>query len=243
MIHKEFQMTQTSAAVFAETSNWSTLLESGRTISRWQKAVPNIPRLDAKRLLDVVIASISLIVLSPLFLVVALAIKLSSRGGVFYTPQRIGRNGVPFTFYKFRSMRAESHHFRIELLDSNVHGSDSITFKLKRDPRTTWIGRVIRKLSIDELPQLWNVLKGEMSLVGPRPPIPEEVAQYNLEHHARLSILPGITCFWQVNGRANLPFEEQFQLDLRYIREQSFWLDVRLLILTVPAVLSCKGAY
>jgi lipopolysaccharide/colanic/teichoic acid biosynthesis glycosyltransferase len=219
------------------------LSRRGSAVSLRQIAVHTVGRFDAKRLLDVIVAMTTLIVLSPLFLIVAVIIKLSSRGGVFFTPQRIGKDGVPFTFFKFRSMRVDTHRFRIELLSENVHGNDSITFKLKHDPRTTCIGRVIRKLSIDELPQLWNVLKGDMSLVGPRPPIAEEVARYRPEHHARLSVLPGITCFWQVYGRANLAFEEQFQLDLRYIRTRTFWLDVRLLVLTIPAVLSCKGAY
>jgi lipopolysaccharide/colanic/teichoic acid biosynthesis glycosyltransferase len=202
-----------------------------------------IRRIDAKRVFDMTVAAAALVALSPLFLVVAALIKLTSRGSVFYTPQRVGKDGVPFTFYKFRSMRNDAHQRRSELIQDNVHGARNITFKLKRDPRVTPIGRVIRKLSIDELPQLWNVLKGDMSLVGPRPPLPEEVARYEPSHMARLSIQPGITCFWQVSGRAHLAFEAQCQLDMRYIEERSFWLDLRILALTVPAVISCRGAY
>jgi lipopolysaccharide/colanic/teichoic acid biosynthesis glycosyltransferase len=198
--------------------------------------------LDAKRQLDIVGAFSALILLSPVFLFVALLIKLTSRGPVFFAQQRVGQYGVSFLFFKFRSMRVGAPLQRAKLLCLNQHG-EGITFKLKRDPRVSWFGRIIRTLSIDELPQLWNVLKGDMSLVGPRPPIPEEVARYRPEHFARLSVLPGLTCFWQVSGRAELGFEDQVRLDLMYISSQTFWLDVRLLLLTIPAVLSRRGAY
>jgi lipopolysaccharide/colanic/teichoic acid biosynthesis glycosyltransferase len=218
------------------------LMQPGLTPTENKTSAQSVVWFDAKSLLDVVVASATLVVLSPLFLLVAVLIKLSSRGPVLFTQQRVGRNGEPFAFYKFRSMRVHAPYQRAALLEQNQHGN-GITFKIKRDPRVTWVGRIIRKLSIDELPQLWNVLKGDMSLVGPRPPIPEEVARYHPEHFARLAVLPGITCFWQVYGRADLPFEDQVRLDIEYIKKRTFWLDVRLLLLTVPAVLSCRGAY
>ena len=131
------------------------------------------------------------------------------------------------------ALLAQSHHAE----------AGGITFKMKRDPRVTWIGRIIRKLSIDELPQLWCVLKGDMSLVGPRPPVPREVALYTLADRRRLDAVPGLTCIWQVSGRGDIPFPQQVQLDVDYIESQSFWLDVKLLLATVPAVLLGKGAY
>ena len=127
-------------------------------------------------------------------------------------------------------------------MDQSDH-EDSITFKMKRDPRITWIGRIIRKLSIDELPQLWCVLRGDMSLVGPRPPLPSEVEQYSLSDRRRLEVIPGLTCIWQVSGRGDIPFAEQVELDAQYIESQSLWLDILLLLKTVPAVLLGRGAY
>jgi lipopolysaccharide/colanic/teichoic acid biosynthesis glycosyltransferase len=131
---------------------------------------------------------------------------------------------------------------KADLIPQNIHGENGITFKLKHDPRITPIGRFLRKASIDELPQLFNVLRGEMSLVGPRPPLPSEVANYNERHLQRLSVLPGLTCLWQVSGRAELPFEEQVRLDLEYISRRSLALDLSLLIRTIPAVISGRGA-
>ena len=197
---------------------------------------------EVKRLLDTSVAIAALIALSPIMLVVAILIKLTDGGPVLFTQTRIGRFGVPFKFYKFRSMRSDAPKLKATLLNANLHGS-GVTFKIKRDPRITWIGRIIRKISIDELPQLWNVLNGDMSLVGPRPSLPDEVKLYEPQHHLRFSVLPGITCLWQVLGRADLPFEDQVMLDIAYIQNRTFWLDLRLLVLTVPAVLSCRGAY
>ena len=127
-------------------------------------------------------------------------------------------------------------------MEQNEHGQ-SVTFKMKKDPRITWIGRIIRRTSIDELPQLWCVLKGDMSLVGPRPPVPREVALYTLQDRRRLDVIPGLTCIWQVEGRGDIPFDEQVQMDMAYIESQSFWFDIKLLLKTVPAVLTGKGAY
>jgi lipopolysaccharide/colanic/teichoic acid biosynthesis glycosyltransferase len=135
-----------------------------------------------------------------------------------------------------------AERLKAELLAQNSHG-DCVTFKMKRDPRVTWIGRIIRKLSIDELPQLWCVFKGEMSLVGPRPPVPGEVARYSLADRRRLDVVPGLTCIWQVSGRGDIPFPEQVKLDVDYIESQNLWLDLKLLLQTVPAVLLGRGAY
>jgi len=195
-----------------------------------------------KRAMDVAASLTLLLLLSPLLLAVAAAIKLTDGGPVFFWQSRVGLFGREFAFPKFRSMVVDAEQRKDALLAQSDHG-DSITFKMKNDPRVTWIGRIIRKLSIDELPQLWNVLKGEMSLVGPRPPVPREVAQYSLADRRRLDVIPGLTCIWQVSGRGDIPFPEQVQLDVQYIESQSIWLDIKLLLSTVPAVLFGRGAY
>jgi len=195
-----------------------------------------------KRVLDTLIALILLIGLSPLFLLVALLITLTDKGPVFYITTRVGKWGQEFRFPKFRSMIVNADRLQPELADSNQH-SNPLTFKMKRDPRVTWIGRIIRKTSIDEFPQLYCVLKGDMSLVGPRPPLPEEVARYTLKDRRRLDVPPGITCIWQVSGRSDIPFEQQVKLDIQYIESQSFWGDLKLLLKTIPAVILGKGAY
>lgn len=195
-----------------------------------------------KRALDIAISLLMLAGLSPLFLLVAALIKLTDGGPVFFWQTRVGRWGREFPFPKFRSMMVNAEAMKDKLLEQNDHKS-GVTFKMKKDPRVTWIGRIIRKLSIDELPQLWNVLKGDMSLVGPRPPVPREVAEYTIADRRRLDITPGLTCIWQVSGRGDIPFPEQVQLDVQYIESQSLWLDFRLLLKTVPAVLLGKGAY
>jgi lipopolysaccharide/colanic/teichoic acid biosynthesis glycosyltransferase len=198
--------------------------------------------LTAKRLLDVFVALALLAVLSPLFLVVALCIKLTDGGPVFFRQKRVGLNGKVFDFFKFRSMVVDAEAKKADLMKWNKH-VNSITFKMCRDPRVTWVGRIMRKTSIDELPQLWNVLIGEMTLVGPRPAVVAEVQRYTAREQRRLAVTPGLTCIWQVSGRADLDFQQQVELDVRYIRERSLWLDFKLMLLTVPAVLSGKGAY
>ena len=203
---------------------------------------PSAAYTTAKRLLDVVVALSMLAVLSPLFLVVALCVKLTDGGPVFFRQKRVGLNGRVFDFFKFRSMIVNAEAKKAELLQMNKH-KNSITFKMCRDPRVTWVGRIMRKTSIDELPQLWNVLIGEMTLVGPRPAVVAEVQRYTARERRRLGVTPGLTCIWQVSGRADLDFQQQVELDVRYIRERSLWLDFKLLLLTVPAVLSGKGAY
>lgn len=195
-----------------------------------------------KRLIDIVGSLAGLVLLSPLLAFVAAGVKLYDRGPVLYWQARVGLHGREFPFPKFRSMVVNADKMKDDLLAASDHG-DSITFKMKKDPRITPMGRVIRKLSIDELPQLWCVLAGRMSLVGPRPPVPREVAEYSLSDRRRLDVTPGLTCIWQVEGRGDIPFDEQVQLDVRYIESQSLWLDIKLLFKTVPAVLIGKGAY
>ena len=194
-----------------------------------------------KRALDIVAASLAVIAFSPLFLLTALAIKLDSPGPVFFKQTRVGKWGVTFGCYKFRSMYVDAERRKAELMAANE--ADGPVFKMKHDPRVTRVGRIIRKLSIDELPQLINVLKGEMSLVGPRPPVPKEVAQYTAEQMRRLDAVPGITGLQQVSGRSDLSFRRWVELDLEYINQQSFLKDVEILLKTVPAVITGKGAY
>ena len=194
-----------------------------------------------KRVLDIVGASLGLIISSPLLLVAAVLIKLESRGPVIYRSVRIGRGARPFAFLKLRSMvdGAEQHRHKL----SHLNEADGPVFKIAADPRVTRIGRLLRMTSIDEIPQLWNVLRGEMSLVGPRPPIAEEVVQYEPWQLRRLDVVPGITCLWQISGRSRIGFQEWMRLDLEYIRHRSFQLDMKILIRTIPAVLSREGAY
>jgi len=202
----------------------------------------NICNLTVKRILDITISALLLVVLMPLLLAITLLIKFTDGGSVLFLQVRVGKGGKKFLFPKFRSMRINAEEEQNALFNLNVH-KNNLTFKVKNDPRITWIGYYIRKWSIDELPQLWCVIKGDMSLVGPRPPIPSEVEQYNLTEKHRLDVLPGLTCIWQVSGRSDIPFAKQVELDMQYIEQQSIWLDIKLLIKTIPAVLSGKGAY
>ncbi|WP_258406589.1 WecB/TagA/CpsF family glycosyltransferase [Shewanella spartinae] len=196
----------------------------------------------SKRLLDILGAGILLVLLTPLLLLTALLIRLESPGAILYSQQRAGLNNKPFTMWKFRSMYQDAEA-RLAALKASNEMDGGVLFKMKRDPRITGIGKLIRKASIDELPQLWNVLKGEMSLVGPRPALPSEVSQYSLSDRRRLSVKPGITCIWQVSGRSDIPFDKQVLLDVDYIYQQSLWADIRLLLKTIPAVLFARGAY
>jgi lipopolysaccharide/colanic/teichoic acid biosynthesis glycosyltransferase len=198
--------------------------------------------LIAKRVLDLAVTLPILVLISPLLALVALSIKLWDHGPVFFTQTRVGKDGAEFTCYKFRSMVPHAERLKEELQALNHH-ADPRTFKIPRDPRITWIGRIIRKTSIDELPQLWNVVVGDMSLVGPRPPVPSEVNLYSDRDRRRLHVQPGITCIWQVSGRGDLPFSEQVRLDLDYIQSRSLLLDLKLLLLTIPAVVTGRGAY
>jgi len=195
-----------------------------------------------KRLVDIMVSSLAILALSPLMIGVALAIKLESKGPIIFKQIRVGRNGRHFDFYKFRSMRPSAENEKKNILSKN-DSSDGVIFKMKKDPRITRVGRFIRKFSIDELPQLFNVLEGSMSLVGPRPPLPQEVKSYTLEDRKRLHIKPGITCIWQVSGRSDIPFKQQVKLDEQYIKSQGFWKDIMILLKTIPAVITGKGAY
>ena len=195
-----------------------------------------------KRTMDIVLSILAIILGSPIFLITALLVKVTSPGPIIFSQVRVGRCGRHFKFYKFRSMYIDAEARKAELLKLNESG-DGVIFKMKRDPRITPIGRFIRKFSIDELPQLFNVLLGDMSLVGPRPPLPSEVRTYSLEERKRLNITPGITCLWQVSGRSELPFSMQIALDKEYIASRSAWKDFLILLKTVPAILTGKGAW
>jgi len=195
-----------------------------------------------KRLLDIAVSATALLLGSPIYLLTALAIKMEDRGPIFFGQERVGYRGRLFRMWKFRSMVANAEALKKKLEQQNEM-KGGVIFKMKADPRITRVGRFIRKYSIDELPQFWNVLRGDMSVVGPRPPVPKEVAQYSPEARQRLLAKPGITCIWQVSGRSDIDFDGQVKLDVEYIRSTSFWTDLVLLIRTVPAVLLGKGAY
>ncbi len=195
-----------------------------------------------KRAMDVTGSLLVLILCSPLFLVIGLAVKLEDGGPVIFKQRRVGRFGREFTMFKFRSMCLDAEQ-RLELVRQANEHKEGVTFKIKDDPRLTRVGKWLRKFSLDELPQALNVLRGEMTLVGPRPPIPSEVALYSPADRRRLAALPGITCLWQISGRSNIDFSGQVKLDVRYLETQSLTGDLRILARTVPAVLSGKGAY
>lgn len=194
-----------------------------------------------KRVFDVVVAGLALVVLSPALLIIALIIFLDDpHGSPIYVSKRMGKNGRIFDFYKFRSMCVNAEDQLGELMDLNE--ADGPAFKIKDDPRITRFGRFIRKTSIDELPQLWNVIKGDMSIVGPRPPIPREVEQYDEKQMQRLKVVPGLTCYWQIQpARNSLSFQEWMDLDLKYIRERSFRVDLKIILKTAWVMVRGEG--
>jgi lipopolysaccharide/colanic/teichoic acid biosynthesis glycosyltransferase len=194
-----------------------------------------------KRACDIIGSLVFLIVLSPCFLVLAVLVKLEDGGPVFFSQSRVGRFGEPFQMYKFRSMRRNAEAELEKLLAQNQH-AEGVTFKMRNDPRITRVGRWLRRFSLDELPQFVNVLAGEMSLVGPRPPTPREVVHYSPADRRRLAVKPGLTCFWQVGGRSNIDFSGQVKLDVQYIETAGFWVDLKLLFQTVRAVVGGYGA-
>ena len=194
-----------------------------------------------KRIMDVVCSAAALAVLSPIFLAVAVAIKLEDKGPVIFTQNRTGKDGKVFRMYKFRSMYVDAEKRRSELLARNE--ADGPLFKIADDPRVTKVGRFIRRTSIDELPQLVNILKGEMSIVGPRPLVTYEQNQCTEYQAQRLLVKPGLTCIWQVSGRSDTSFDELIEMDLEYIRNQSLWLDIKLILKTVVVVVTHNGAY
>ncbi len=202
------------------------------------------------RALDIAGSAILLLVLAPLLIAIAIAIRLDSRGPALFRQQRIGRARKPFTVNKFRTMYfgvAHDQHreFVTELINGEAPPQQALgpRYKMTKDPRVTRCGRILRRSSLDELPQLWNVLRGEMSLVGPRPPIPYEVEQYPPHWFARFAVKPGVTGLWQVSGRSDVTLEEMVRLDVEYIHRRSLWLNITLIVRTVPAVLSAKGAW
>ncbi|MCL4542951.1 MAG: sugar transferase [Deltaproteobacteria bacterium] len=197
-------------------------------------------KLFAKRVLDISGSIAAIIIFFMPAVIIAFLIKLTSKGTVLYKSKRVGKNGRLFTFYKFRTMYAGSDKLRDELIQER--SKDGIEIKIKDDPRITGIGGFLRKTSLDELPQFYNVLRGDMSLVGPRPPMPDEVKKYSIRQRRRISMKPGITCLWQISGRSGLSFSDRVELDLKYIDNWSLKLDFVILLKTVPAVLFAKGA-
>jgi lipopolysaccharide/colanic/teichoic acid biosynthesis glycosyltransferase len=200
----------------------------------------HVPYAAAKRAADVSVSLLALALGFPLFLGVALLVKATSRGPVLFKQTRVGVGGRLFTCYKYRSMYLDAEA-RLEEV-RHLNELSGPVFKIKDDPRITPVGRFIRKASLDELPQFFNVLCGEMSLVGPRPPIPEEVRKYGARERGRLAVRPGLTCLWQIGGRSSVDFERWVELDLDYIRTMSFWGDLLILLKTIPAVLTARGA-
>lgn len=194
-----------------------------------------------KRLIDVVCSFMGVLLLSPLFIIIAIIIKTTSKGPVFFSQKRVGKNGREFDMYKFRSMVVNAEELKEKLAAQNEMSGPM--FKMKDDPRVTKVGKFIRKTSIDELPQLWNVLKGDMSLVGPRPSLPKEVAQFEDWMHKRLEVKPGLTCYWQVSGRNNIDFEDWMKLDIKYVDERSTFIDIKLIFKTVGVLFGDKNAH
>ncbi|RJR31747.1 MAG: sugar transferase [Candidatus Latescibacterota bacterium] len=202
---------------------------------------PNRAYSALKRLTDIVIAGFLLLLFLPIIPVVALLIRLDSPGPILFKQRRVGKGGKPFNFYKFRSMVTGAEG-AIDTLRP-LSGVDGPVFKIKDDPRITHVGRFLRRSSLDELPQLINVLRGEMSIVGPRPNLPCEVSQYLPWQRRRLDVTPGITCFWQIAGRSHIGFQEWMRLDLEYVRKRSYVTDLKIMVQTLPAVIARKGAY
>lgn len=200
----------------------------------------NLVALGIKRTMDILGSLVGLILTAPLMVLIAMAIKLDSPGPILFTQRRCGLNGRKFTLYKFRTMVKDADQRKDEVVHLNE--MDGPVFKAKKDPRITRVGKILRRFSLDELPQLWNVFKGEMSLVGPRPPLPEEVEKYEKWQRRRLSMKPGITCLWQISGRSKLDFQTWMALDLKYIDEWSLSLDLKILLKTIPAVIFARGA-
>jgi exopolysaccharide biosynthesis polyprenyl glycosylphosphotransferase len=199
------------------------------------------PRLLAKRLFDIVLSATALALLALPMMIVALLIRMTSKGPALFKQMRCGLNGRSFPFYKFRSMIAEADSMRPGL--EHLNEKDGPAFKIKNDPRLTWLGRYLRRFSIDELPQFWNILRGDMSFVGPRPAVRSEVERYETWQRRRLRMRPGLTCLWALSGRDTVDFETWMKLDLEYIDNWSLWLDLKILVRTIPRVLGGRGAY
>jgi exopolysaccharide biosynthesis polyprenyl glycosylphosphotransferase len=208
----------------------------------WHLEPRRLTRHDAlKRLLDIVLASLGLLATLPVWLGIMLAIKGDSPGPAIFTQERVGMRGRRFRFHKFRSMYVDAESRLSEVLAHNE--TDGPVFKMRNDPRVTKVGAFLRRTSLDELPQLINVLRGDMSLVGPRPPLPREVEQYRPGDYVRLEVKPGLTCLWQICGRSQVGFDRWMEYDREYVTKMSLWLDLQILVRTVWVVLSCRGAY
>lgn len=194
-----------------------------------------------KRLMDILLSAIALIVLSPVFLITAIAIKLEDNGPALFIQERAGKDMIPFRIYKFRSMYVDADKQLAKMMEKNEQTGHA--FKIKDDPRVTKVGKVIRKLSIDELPQLINIIRGDMSIVGPRPILTFQMEECSEYERQRLIVQPGLTCYWQIGGRANIKWDEWVELDLNYIEDMSLWTDIKMIVKTVPAVFDSRGAY
>jgi exopolysaccharide biosynthesis polyprenyl glycosylphosphotransferase len=192
-----------------------------------------------KRAMDIVLSGVAIICLTPALALVALAIKLTSKGPVFFEQQRVGLGGKSFKMFKFRTMVVNAEELKATLAKQNEQTGP--VFKMKNDPRITRVGGFLRKHSIDELPQIWNVLKGDLSIGGPRPAVPSEVVKYRHWHARRVSVKPGLTCIWQVSGRNNISFEQWMRMDIRYIAKQSIWFDIKLILKTIKVVIKGDG--
>ena len=199
------------------------------------------PAIGLKRMADIALSLVALVLLTPVMAIIALIVRVTSDGGVFFAQERLGRGGKPFRMYKFRTMIANAEVQKSQLLDQNE--ASGPVFKMRLDPRVTPVGKILRKYSLDELPQFWNVLHGEMSLVGPRPALMQEVRKYRQWQLRRLSTKPGITCIWQVSGRSRVGFEDWMRMDIRYIENWKVMLDAKLLAKTIRAVIKSDGAY
>ncbi|MBU1937767.1 exopolysaccharide biosynthesis polyprenyl glycosylphosphotransferase, partial [bacterium] len=209
------------------------LIYSTTPLKVWQQLI--------KRIFDILVSGIMLILLLPLFIFIAVAIKLTSKGPVIYRSKRVGMNKKTFNFYKFRTMIVGAEQLKERLMDQNV--MQKVVFKVKDDPRITSIGKFLRKFSLDELPQLWSVFRGDMAIVGPRPPLVSELDKFESWHRRKLSVKPGLTCLWQISGRSEITdFDEWVRLDLQYIDNWSLWLDFKVFFKTIPVVLLGKGA-
>jgi lipopolysaccharide/colanic/teichoic acid biosynthesis glycosyltransferase len=226
----------------AAPSWWSSLADAYNGASQ-VVSLQDRKRIQAacKRMLDLVVGTLILLACLPLIALIMLAIRIESAGPAFFTQERVGKNGRIFRMYKFRSMAADAEARKLSLLGQNE--ATGSLFKIRSDPRRTRVGRILRRLSLDELPQLINVIRGDMSLVGPRPPLPEEVSDYDVRARQRLLALPGLTGAWQVSDRRGHSFQEMVEQDLRYIGEWSFWKDICILLRTIPAVIIGHGAY
>jgi exopolysaccharide biosynthesis polyprenyl glycosylphosphotransferase len=209
-------------------------------IERYSTTRDSLINISIKRVADIVFASLALALFLPIGLIIHLAIKIEDGGPTFYKAKRVGKNKRIISFFKFRSMVMNAEKLKKDLLQYNAR-KDGILFKMENDPRITRVGKILRKFSLDEVPQFINVLKGDMSLVGPRPPLSHEYENYTDWHRKRLHGIPGITGLWQVSGKSKIPFEEMVRLDLHYLKNWSLWLDIKIILRTIPVMFKGEG--